>query len=169
MNIPKIHIELVPKTCWFSNVRSQVSKADWDIIRKSAYAASNHKCNVCGSKGRMEAHEIWHYDDQKLVQKLFSIISVCKKCHELYHLGYTSTQGKLPNAIKWLSKVNGWSLEQTSEYVNIVFEVWHHRSQKKWHLDLSLLDKIGVKYSLINPQDRVVFSEEQLKNKLPKN
>ncbi len=162
MNYPKIHIELVPKTCWFSNVRSQVSKANWDTIRKHAYVKANHKCEVCFSKRRLEAHEIWHYDDHKLTQTLFGITAVCKSCHELYHLGYTSLKGNFPKAMHWLSKVNDWTPEETKEYVDIVFEIWYQRSQKSWTLDLSFLDKNGISYSKINSKDRQKFAEKNL-------
>ena len=34
----KLTIELVPRTAWFSNVRSMVSREDWDVLRKECYA-----------------------------------------------------------------------------------------------------------------------------------
>lgn len=163
MNLQKIHVELVPQSCFFTNVRSQVSAADWDIIRKEAYKKAGWQCEVCGGKGRMEAHEIWHYDDKKLVQKLFKIVSLCGLCHQVYHLGYASISGKLPQAIRRLSKLNSWSMPETQAYVEAVFEIFYQRSQKQWKLDLTLLDKMNIKYSLINPKDRVRVSAKKLK------
>lgn len=159
----KIHIELVPKTCWFSNVRSQVASSDWDWLRKEAYKAANHKCEVCGCKGRLEAHEIWHYDDTNLIQKLHGITAVCKSCHELYHLGFTSINGKLPQALKRLSRVNSWTMETTKEYVDIVFEIWMARSRKNWTLDLKLLDDCNIPYKLIDKDTRLNFAMDKLK------
>lgn len=161
----KIHIDLVPKTCWFSNVRSQVSTADWDWLRKEAYKAANHRCEVCNAKGRLEAHEIWHYDDKNLVQKLHGITAVCKQCHELYHLGFAATQGKFPQALKRLARVNSWTMEETFQYVDIVFEIWMQRSNKNWKLDLKLLDDCEIKYSTIKTEDRSDFAIENLKSK----
>ena len=161
----KIHIDLVPKNCWFSNVRSQVSVADWDWLRRQAYKAAGHKCEVCGAKGRLEAHEIWHYDDKKLIQKLHGITAVCKQCHELYHLGFTATQGKLPQALKRLAKVNSWTTEETKQYVDIVFEIWMDRSRKNWTLDLKLLDDCDIKYSTIKKEDRLEFAVNKLHQK----
>jgi hypothetical protein len=159
----KIHIDLVPKTCWFSNVRSQVSSSDWDWLRKQAYKAANHKCEVCDAKGRLEAHEIWHYDDKNLIQKLHAITAVCKSCHELYHLGFASINGKLPQALRRLAKVNSWSMETTKEYVDIVFEIWMARSKKNWTLDLKLLDDCNIQYKLIDKEQRLNFAIENLK------
>lgn len=158
MNNFKIHVELVPRTCWFTNVRSQVSKKDWDILRKQAYEKAQHRCSICNADRKLEAHEIWHYNDETNVQKLDSIVAVCKSCHELYHLGFASIQGNLPKAMKWLSKVNSWDEFATKEYVDIVFEIWYRRSQKQWKLDLSYLDNQNVKYSTISKKERIELS-----------
>ncbi len=158
----KILIELVPKTCWFSNVRSQVSKKDWDTIRKAAYEKANHKCEVCGRKNRLEAHEIWHYNDVTKNQKLFQITAVCNSCHQLYHLGFSFLKGNSEKSINWLNKINNWTREETESYISIVFEIWYQRSQHQWSLDLSYLDNIGIKYSLINMEDRLDFSLKNL-------
>ena len=33
-NTPMLTIELIPRSCWFSNIRSNVSKQDWAALRK---------------------------------------------------------------------------------------------------------------------------------------
>jgi hypothetical protein len=60
----KLSIELVPQTCWFSNVRDHVDQKTWDILRKDTYKKANYKCEICGgvgSKHPVECHEIWDY------------------------------------------------------------------------------------------------------------
>jgi hypothetical protein len=37
----KLKIELVPTSSFYSNVRSNVSKKEWDIIRRRAYRNAN--------------------------------------------------------------------------------------------------------------------------------
>ena len=34
----KLDFELVPDGCWYSNLRSILKPAQWDIVRKEAYA-----------------------------------------------------------------------------------------------------------------------------------
>lgn len=41
-------VELVPSSCWFSNVRDHVPKATWDELRKSTYKQANYRCSLCG-------------------------------------------------------------------------------------------------------------------------
>lgn len=149
MNPPKFIIELVPKTSFFTNVRSQVSKESWDWLRKETYKQANYKCECCQAKGRMEAHEIWHYDDSKHIQKLDSIMCLCNICHLSHHLGFAEINGKLPEVKKHLAKINKWTPQETELYVEAVFEVWFQRSRFQWTLDLSLLDRCNVPYSLV--------------------
>ena len=54
----KLNFELVPDSCWYSNLRSQLPKEVWDRIRKKAYARAGGKCMLCGAPtARLEAHE----------------------------------------------------------------------------------------------------------------
>ena len=66
----KLTIELVPQSSWGNNLRSEanLSKGQWDKLRKESYRKANYKCEICGEKGPkwpVECHEIWHYDDEK--------------------------------------------------------------------------------------------------------
>src|SRR4051794_19953715 len=61
---PRLTIELVPRTCWLSNVRNHVEKSQWDFIRKSVYLKASNKCEICGGKGPkwpVECHEIFEF------------------------------------------------------------------------------------------------------------
>ncbi|EQD31721.1 hypothetical protein B2A_13732, partial [mine drainage metagenome] len=58
-----LFVDLVPQTAWFTNVRSAVSRGDWDRLRKHVYVRAGNKCEVCGASGRLEAHERWEYDE----------------------------------------------------------------------------------------------------------
>lgn len=42
-----LFIDLIPKSCWFSNVRTSVVKKDWDRLRKHIYDRVNNKCEIC--------------------------------------------------------------------------------------------------------------------------
>ena len=90
----KLNFELVPDGCWGSNLRTILSKAQWDFLRKDAYARADGKCMICGRKTkRLEAHERWNYNAEKGVQKLEEIIAVCHDCHSVIHIGRTQLKG----------------------------------------------------------------------------
>ena len=145
----KLTIELVPQTAWFSNVRSMVSKEDWDILRKEAYKKANYKCELCGgvgSKHPVECHEIWEYDDQNHTQKLLGLIALCPSCHEVKHMGLASVRGRQDIATQHLAKVNNWSKNQVNQYVDEQFNKWQKRSGYEWEIDLKWLEEKGIKY-----------------------
>ena len=39
-SVPRLTVELVPQTCWFSNVRDHVSREDWDQMRSQVYESN---------------------------------------------------------------------------------------------------------------------------------
>lgn len=145
----KLTIELVPKTAWFSNVRSMVSAKNWDILKKESYKKASHKCEICngvGKKHPVECHEIWGYDDDKYIQKLLGLISLCPSCHEVKHMGLANIRGRTEIAIKHLAKVNDWGIKQANEYVIEQFTVWEERSLNDWDINLSWLTERGIEY-----------------------
>lgn len=143
----KLTIELVPQTCWFSNVRSAVSKKQWDTIRSQVASKAWNLCEICGDVGPkhpVECHEIWHYDDKKLIQKLEGMIALCPNCHMVKHMGLAQIQNKGEEAIRHLMKINKLTRPKAEKYIEEVFELWGKRSTKQWKLDISHLKKYGI-------------------------
>jgi hypothetical protein len=138
----KLTIELVPQTCWFSNVRDHVSPATWDRLRRHTYRQANYRCEICGGKGNkhpVECHEIWHYDDVAKHQKLVGLVALCPSCHQVKHMGLATLKGKRQEATQHLANVNHWSQEETEHYIDSAFQIWQERSLSEWTLDLSWL------------------------------
>ncbi len=139
-------IELVPSTCWYSNVRSNVSKSEWDIIRNKCYKLADHKCEICGDVGykqrkhhAVECHEIWNYDDKNNIQTLSGLIALCPNCHKTKHVGLAQVNGELDIVLKQLQKVNKITKKQASDYVDESFKTWKERSKYKWKLNIDLI------------------------------
>ena len=143
----RLSIELVPSTSWFDNVRSAVSKSEWDLIRKQVYKEANNICQICGDVGHkhpVECHEIWEYDDQNYIQKLSGMIALCPKCHMVKHIGLASIKGNLDVAIAHLKKVNKISKKEAEQYIAKCFDLWSKRSLHSWSVDLSYLSKYNI-------------------------
>lgn len=142
----KLTIELVPKPSWYTNVRSNVSKEQWDIIRKKCYKNANHKCEICGDSGKnqgfkhpVECHEIWKYDDENKKQILIGLISLCPYCHKTKHVGLAQLNGEEEIVIKQLMKVNKITRDDTVEYIEKSFEIWRERSEFDWKVDIEYI------------------------------
>lgn len=146
----RLTIELVPRTCWYSNVRSNVSENEWAMLRRTTAAQANYRCEICGGRGdrwAVECHERWEYDDARHVQKLLGLIALCPACHEVKHIGLAGVKGRGEIAVKHLAKVNGWTIEQADAYVGECFDVWKKRSEYNWDLDMSYLQKHNISAS----------------------
>ncbi len=144
----KLTIELVPKTSWYTNVRSNVSKEQWDIIRKKSYELANHKCEICGDTGKnqgykhnVECHEIWEYNELTRTQKLTDLIALCPICHKCKHPGLAQINGELPIVINQLMKINNLTENQAKMFIASAFVTWSERSSYQWTLDISYIEK----------------------------
>jgi len=151
MNDAKLTIELVPKTSFYSNVRSEVSQQEWDFIRNVCYNRANKKCEICGDTGKnqgyshnVECHEIWDYNDNTFVQKLSNFIALCPMCHKVKHIGLSTIKGEKNICIEHLKKINGWSTNRADKYLKDVIEIFAERSQHNWELDISLIKRYGL-------------------------
>jgi len=47
----KLSVELVPASCWCSNVRDHVRRAQWDQLRRETYRQAQYCCEICGGRG----------------------------------------------------------------------------------------------------------------------
>lgn len=146
----KLTIELVPRTAWFSNLRTIISKNDWDRLRRGCYRKSSRRCEICGGVGKdhpVECHEIWEYDDTNLIQKLIGLVALCPQCHEVKHIGFANANGRGYMAMKHLMKINEWSEDEARSYIIDQFRIWEVRSSKNWEIDLEWIDNQGIEYN----------------------
>ena len=139
----KLNFELVPDSCWYSNLRSILSPAQWDVVRKEAYARADGRCMICGAQTRrLEAHERWEYDEEQEVQRLADVVAVCKACHEVIHIGRTSLMGNEERACAHFMKVNGCTYAEYRKALGEANEAHRRRNLiPEWKLDLSYLKK----------------------------
>ena len=139
----KLNFELVPDSCWYSNLRSILSPAQWDVVRREAYSRAGGKCMICGAPTkRLEAHEKWEYNETNCVQKLADVVAICKSCHEVIHIGRTQLTGGEERACAHFMKVNGVSYAEYRKALGKANEDHRHRNLvPEWKLDLSYLSK----------------------------
>ena len=142
-----LKIELVPASSWFSNVRSAVTAKQWSSIRLKNISYAYNICEICSDPGEthpLECHEIWGYNDEKLIQKLIGMTALCKNCHMVKHIGLAQIQGKGEKAMKHFMKVNKMNKADAEKYISEQFIIWAKRSKSKWTLDISLLKDYGI-------------------------
>ncbi|SFY41757.1 DUF5710 domain-containing protein [Streptomyces atratus] len=145
-----LFVDLVPSTCWFTNVRSCVTPKDWERLRRMITGRAGQRCEACGAtadretKRWLEAHERWAYDDVRQIQTLRRLICLCTDCHTVTHFGFAQVRGLEEQALAHLMRVTGMSRRKAQEHVAEAFQIWKVRSQREYSLDLSMLTSVGV-------------------------
>jgi hypothetical protein len=166
-----LFVDLVPRSCWFTNVRYCIEPDDWQRLSRTVRARANHKCEVCGAaeepaqKAYLEAHERWAFDEDTNTQTLKRIIALCHRCHRTTHWGLAQLQGEEDVVNAHLRSVNNWTDEQVDDHVAEAFELWAQRSGKSWALDLSLITNSGL--TLVRPVakgERAAIAEGKLES-----
>lgn len=138
----KLNIELVPDGCWYSNLRSALPPSLWEIIKKDARIRANGKCSICGkTTSKLEAHERWSYDEEKGVQKLEEVVSVCHDCHSAIHMERTAIKGDIVRAEEHYMKVNGCTYAQMKQDRSEANKTHQRRNKIEWQADTSWLNK----------------------------
>lgn len=55
----------------------------YDEVRKKCLKRDKHRCQMCGSKRKIEVHHIIRYADSKYLRcEISNLVSVCTICHK---------------------------------------------------------------------------------------
>jgi len=139
----RLEIELVPSTCWCSNLRDHLSTDEWEVVKKYTFKKANNVCEICSGRGPkwpVECHEVWHYDDKTLTQTLVRTIALCPDCHQVKHFGLASIRGFGEKALSHFMIVNKESKKNSLKYIDSCFKLYEKRSKKQWTLNIDWLN-----------------------------
>lgn len=152
-----LYPDLVPSSCWFTNVRACVSVTDWERIRRMVVNRAENQCEVCGAfadqprKLYLEVHERWDYTleiqdngPQFPVQTLKRLICLCSDCHRATHFGLAELQGKGPATFAHLKMVLRLESPEVEDLIDQAEALYAERSKLEWCLDLTILAEAGV-------------------------
>jgi hypothetical protein len=161
-----LFIDLIPRSCWFTNVRSCIHAKDWDRLRKYVYERVNYICECCSintqkSNSILEAHERWDYNEETQTQKLVRIVALCHDCHQSTHMGLAEIKGKGNEAKEHIKKVRKFTETEYQQHKDDAFEIWRKRNKINWNLDLSLITSNNIKLSksIPNKDERQTVSQ----------
>jgi hypothetical protein len=145
-----LFVDLVPASCWFTNVRTCVSSQDWERLRRMITRRAGQRCELCGRgedravRRWLEAHERWAYHDDASVQALRRLLCVCSDCHRATHYGLAEISGHADQALAQLRAVTAMTAAAAEHHIDEAFHLWHQRSQRVWRLDPRMLTSAGI-------------------------
>lgn len=138
--------EMLPVTTWEQNIRHKMGPDVWDRIRKHAYKAAGYRCEICGTRGKLEAHELWRLENETTTQRLVRIMALCPLCHKAHHLGIARRLGIFSDVRLQLQRVNGWNDRELAAQIQEAYDVWEQRCEWPWEVDLTWLYESGYLY-----------------------
>lgn len=144
---PHLTPALVPQSMWGVNLRSLLTKEQWDMLRKDCYVKAAYRCQVCGTKGTPpHCNEQWVFkmnipNSNICIQHLQRLACLCKECHMVKHLGFAQIKGTLDETIAHMAKINGWTMNYAKEIADSAFQDWEKRNKYEWVLDITYLKK----------------------------
>ena len=135
----RLTIELVPASSWGANLRDVLAPTAWDRLRRQVYAASGHRCAICGAGGKLHCHELWDYDDARHIQSLRGLVALCTLCHHVKHIGHArllADQGKLDyeRVVAHFLRVNGCDRATFERHRAAAFAQFDERSRHEWQI-----------------------------------
>jgi hypothetical protein len=139
----KLSIELVPKPAHFQNARAALRRAAWNRVKDATTERAGHTCEICGDDSRLEAHELWDWQELSETdgcQLLVRTLALCPWCHRAKHWGFTEGTEFIAGTRRHILRVNGWSDAELDEHVRATWREWARLSKLVWAMDISVLD-----------------------------
>ncbi len=151
----KIYPSKLPISTHKINLRSALSRSQWDIVRKDCYKKGGKVCQVCGETGlsqernhAVECHEEWSFDNINKVQKLIGLMCLCPRCHLSQHIGYARVSGKLNEVLSHMEKINNLSSRDVRTLVLEAEDVYAKRNKESWTVDMSYINTLYPHFEL---------------------
>lgn len=150
MNL-KLAIELIPENLWYCNLRSHISRYQWEKIRRQVLGVYDNTCFICGARpNKLDIHEVWDYNEKNKILTLQGFMPLCKSCHRVKHIGLTqilASQGLLNMdlIIAHFLNVNKCDINTFDEHYKYAFDQFENRSKDKWKLNLRGYAKYVIK------------------------
>lgn len=132
--VPEI-VDLIPSSSWFASLANLLTPRSWKETRLP-HVDFHKGCQDCGYGDRLEAHELWSYDEDNQIQTLEDITVLCRLCHDTRHLGRAFIRGKFEETFNRLCKINRIYRHEREAYIDLVNETWERRSKLSWQLDI---------------------------------
>lgn len=142
---------MVPKTLWNTNLRYLLKPKKWQEIRKHELNRVKNDqyqycCEICTRpKDVLDCHEIWSYDDVNRIQTLSGLTMLCKQCHLLKHIGFSSGLGlegkcNFDGLIRHFCHINKLTPADFYDHYLEEFARWEERSKHDdWKQDLKYI------------------------------
>ena len=143
-----LSIELIPESAWHNNLRTVLTKEDWDTLRRYVYKRAGYECQICGSVGDdwpVECHEVWAFTipNGYPIQGLIDLIALCPMCHRVKHIGRSFSEEDAIEVFNHFCNINKLTFRQAEGIIARAKRRCFERGQHKWTLSI---DRLNLEY-----------------------
>jgi hypothetical protein len=131
----RLQIQPLPNSTWGISLAHKLDTETWNFIRRECYKIAGYRCEICRAEGEMNAHELWVYDDKKLLQIFNGVECCCVLCHNTHHFGRSSLVFNLPQIeelIRHWCRVNKLTFADFVRHRDEVFALSAMRASKTY-------------------------------------
>lgn len=129
-------IQPLPNSTWGLSLSQKLPKEEWDFIRRECYKIANYRCEIChSSNSGLNAHELWLFDDKKLLQVFNGLECCCTLCHDVHHFGRSSFVYNLPQIetlIRHWCRINKLTFRSFQKHRDEMFALSIRRASKHY-------------------------------------
>ncbi len=142
----KLNIDLLPKGAWNNDFSKSLPKKDWDKLRENCYRKANHRYQICGYQtDRLDAYEMWEFDNRRKTQTLKDIIAICTKCYGVIHFKNTTRLGFREETKNYFCKLINCSEMEFANHLNQAIIEYNERNNIfRWKI-VAELERFGGK------------------------
>ena len=132
----KLRIEPKPVSTWGVTLASRLPREEWNDLRQKVYRNADYTCEICGATNRtLHCHEVWAFDEKRLIQKLVRLECCCELCHDVHHFGRsheTKSHSYIDRLIGHWCKVNKKTRADFMRYENEIRVLNKKRANKQY-------------------------------------
>lgn len=165
----RVRFDMLPSEVWGSNLRTILTRTEWDRLRMQVCEMAGNKCQLCGGsvtsprgdRNRPDCHERWSFEalgEGRGVQRLVQLVALCPECHQTQHLGRAQLEGLLDVVRQRVAELNGWSDQEVEADMHRAADRYRALAGFAWDLDLSVLSNM---ISIAGYPDLVIPASER--------
>lgn len=132
MNALRLTIEPLPQSSRLATLAKLLPSEAWNRIRREAYRSACNTCQACGGKGRMHAHEVWTFNQERGIRSLCGVQALCEKCHAVRHILFVRNTAERERLLAHYMTVNHLSREEAEGHLTEARSIQRQLNQRQW-------------------------------------
>jgi len=130
----RLAIEPMPYTSAMASLAKLLPRQAWDSVRRAAYRAAGYRCQTCGKDGRLNCHEIWHFNETTGYQWLMGFQALCDDCHGVTHMLSLTNRQEFDRLTTHFMAVNKVSAREFRDHLEQARQRRMELNQREWRI-----------------------------------